>query len=60
MEKITGLIAQGEGYNYLELSRMLGLPNNILHNTLMAIENRGTLLYEDDNGGLFIYERLEK
>ena len=56
---IVKILRTGEGPTYGNLARKIGVDDNTIRNRLIVIENRGTLLYEED-GRLYILQDQEK
>ncbi len=54
LEKIAALVAQsGAGITQAALARALGVTRATIHKDLVALEQKGVRLVEDDAGRLF-------
>ncbi|MBK8188952.1 MAG: winged helix-turn-helix domain-containing protein [Vampirovibrionales bacterium] len=51
------LIGAQPGISISELARRMGKPKTTVWGRLPGLEEAGILLAEDDNGGLYLFER---
>lgn len=54
MKAVMDTIAAHPGISFMQLSQMLNIKKGSVTGILLAMENHGILLAEDENGGLFV------
>ncbi len=56
-EQTLRLIEENPGIQPAELARLLGVSRSTIIRRLPSLEDAGHLLYEDDRGGLYRYQK---
>ncbi len=59
-KEMDRIIWENPGIRPAELAHILGVSRSTIHRRLPSLEEAGYLYYEDGQGGLYPFKRLEK
>lgn len=56
-DAIYKLLSSRPGLNYVQVANKLGIGRQDAYMAISGMDRRGMLLYEDDDGGLYRYDK---